>query len=197
MTMPHAPRRPALQTACRSAWVVWTPWACGPAVGGPCWSQSGRPRQARSKLHLLTDAAGLPLAVTVTAANTPDGALLAAMVDDVPALRMPSGRRRKLPAKLHAGKAYDSAPIVERCGTEGSGHASPGTGLSPPSGLAATAGRSSAPCRGWVAGDGCRCGGTGTPGRFRLRVGGLCHRLLQPAVSSHRNDTPPSSYSCC
>jgi hypothetical protein len=61
-----------------------------------------------SKLHLVTDAAGLPLAVTVTAANTPDGALLAAMVDDVPALRTPSGRRRRLPAKLYADKAYDS-----------------------------------------------------------------------------------------
>src|SRR5215218_5787876 len=102
--MPHAPRRPALQTACRSAWVVWTPWACGPAVGdhvGPNPVDRGEPG---SKLHLLTDAAGLPLAVTVTAANTPDGALLAAMVDDVPALRTPAGQRRCRPEKVHGDK---------------------------------------------------------------------------------------------
>jgi IS5 family transposase len=56
----------------------------------------------------VIDATGLPLAVTVTAANTPDRVLLAAMVDDVAAVRMPSGRRRNRPAKLHADKAYDS-----------------------------------------------------------------------------------------
>jgi IS5 family transposase len=48
------------------------------------------------------------LAVAVTAANIPDGVLLAAMVDDVPAVRTPTGQRRKRPAKLHADKAYDS-----------------------------------------------------------------------------------------
>jgi IS5 family transposase len=56
----------------------------------------------------VIDATGLPLAVTVTAANAPDGVLLAAMVDDVAAVRTPSGRRRNRPAKLHADKAYDS-----------------------------------------------------------------------------------------
>jgi Transposase DDE domain len=56
----------------------------------------------------VTDATGLPLAVAVIAANTPDGVLVAAMVDDVPAIRTPSGQRRKRPGKLHADKAYDS-----------------------------------------------------------------------------------------
>jgi hypothetical protein len=37
-----------------------------------------------------------------------DGMLLAAMVDDVPAVRTPSGQRRHRPDKLHADKAYDS-----------------------------------------------------------------------------------------
>jgi transposase len=56
----------------------------------------------------VTDNAGLPLAIAITAANTPDGMLLAAMVDDVPAVRTPSGQRRHRPDKLHADKAYDS-----------------------------------------------------------------------------------------
>jgi hypothetical protein len=37
-----------------------------------------------------------------------DGMLLAAMVNDVPAVRTPSGQRRHRPDKLHADKAYDS-----------------------------------------------------------------------------------------
>jgi hypothetical protein len=64
----------------------------------------------------VTDAAGLPLAVAITAANTPDGALLAAMVDDVAAVRTPSGRRRRLPAKLHADKGVRHEALCDRVG---------------------------------------------------------------------------------
>ena len=30
-----------------------------------------------------------------------------AVLDDIPAIRMPTGRRRRRPAKVHADKAYD------------------------------------------------------------------------------------------
>jgi transposase len=50
----------------------------------------------------------VPLVVLLTAANIPDGVLLEAMVDDLPAIRMPTGRRRRRPGKLHGDKAYDS-----------------------------------------------------------------------------------------
>jgi hypothetical protein len=33
--------------------------------------------------------------------------MLEAVLDDIPPIRMPSGRRRQRPAKLHADKAYD------------------------------------------------------------------------------------------
>ena len=59
-----------------------------------------------SKLHLVTDGQGLPLAAAVTAANTNDSVVLAALLDDVPAARTPSGRRRCRPAKVHADKGY-------------------------------------------------------------------------------------------
>ena len=35
--------------------------------------------------------------------------MFAALLDDVPAVRTPSGRRRNRPAKAHADKAHDSA----------------------------------------------------------------------------------------
>ena len=53
------------------------------------------------------EAGGLPLAVIVSAANANDSTMLEAVLDDIPAIRMPSGRRRRRPAKLHADKAYD------------------------------------------------------------------------------------------
>jgi hypothetical protein len=42
-------------------------------------------------------------------ANIPDVTMLAAMVDDIPPVRTPSGRRRHRPGKLDADKGYDSA----------------------------------------------------------------------------------------
>jgi transposase len=63
-----------------------------------------------SKYHLLIDAAGLPLAVGLSAANTHDSQLLERIVDAVPAVIGPRGRPgrpRRRPAKLHGDKGYD------------------------------------------------------------------------------------------
>jgi IS5 family transposase len=62
-----------------------------------------------SKLHLLCDGSGLPLTAVVTAANVNDTTMFQAVLDDVPPVRTPSGRRRTRPHKIHADKAYDSA----------------------------------------------------------------------------------------
>jgi IS5 family transposase len=61
-----------------------------------------------SKLHLVCDGSGLPLTAVVTAANINDTTMLQSLLDDVPAVRSPSGRRRRRPAKVHADKGYDS-----------------------------------------------------------------------------------------
>jgi transposase len=61
-----------------------------------------------SKLHLICDASGLPLTAVVTAANVNGTTMFQAVVDDVPPVRTPSGRRRTRPGKLHADKGYDS-----------------------------------------------------------------------------------------
>jgi transposase len=61
-----------------------------------------------SKLHLVCDGSGLPLAAVVTAANVTDTTMLAAVIDDVPPVRTPPGRRRTRPDAVHADKGYDS-----------------------------------------------------------------------------------------
>jgi transposase len=61
-----------------------------------------------SKLHLVCEAGGLPLAAAVTAANVADVTMLQAVVDDIPPVRTPSGRRRTRPGMLDADKGYDS-----------------------------------------------------------------------------------------
>jgi transposase len=44
-----------------------------------------------------------------SAANVPDVTMLEAVVDDIPPVRAPSGRRRTRPGELDADKGYDSA----------------------------------------------------------------------------------------
>ena len=108
-----------------SAWCCWT-GSARPAASTLAGSASTRPACARakggapgatpvdrgklgSKLHLAGDnGVGAPLVVLLTAANIPDGVLVEALVDDLPAIRMPSGRRRRRPGKLQGDKAYDS-----------------------------------------------------------------------------------------
>jgi transposase len=61
-----------------------------------------------SKLHLVCEGGGLPLTVVV-AANLADTTMFEALLDDVPPIRTPAGRRRTRPAAVHADKGYDSA----------------------------------------------------------------------------------------
>jgi transposase len=61
-----------------------------------------------TKLHLVCDGDGLPLTAVVTAANVNDTTMFQALVEDIPPIRTPAGRRRTRPAKVHADKSYDS-----------------------------------------------------------------------------------------
>jgi transposase len=47
------------------------------------------------------------LTVVVSAVNANDSTMLEAVLDDIPAIRMPTGRRRRRPGTVHADKAYD------------------------------------------------------------------------------------------
>jgi len=59
----------------------------------------------------VVDRHGTPLAVCLTGANWHDSIVFALLIDAIPAIKRPSGQRRRRPAKLHADKAYD----IPRC----------------------------------------------------------------------------------
>ncbi|MGJ7418532.1 IS5 family transposase [Streptomyces cinereoruber] len=62
-----------------------------------------------SKLHVLSEAQCIPLAVAVSGANTHDSQAMKALVRAIPAVRSRLGPRRRRPGKLRADKAYFSA----------------------------------------------------------------------------------------
>ena len=59
----------------------------------------------------MGDRGGLPLASLLTGANRHDSVIFEELLDAVPPIRQPNGRRRKRPGTLHADKAYD----IPRC----------------------------------------------------------------------------------
>jgi hypothetical protein len=104
-----------------------------------------------SKIQLACEGSGLPLTAVVTAANISDVTMLAAVLDDVPAVLTPIGRRRTRPGKLDADKGYDSAgnrAWLRRRGIVGSGCGLLGVGSSRRSGWGGIAGEWSGRCRG-------------------------------------------------
>jgi IS5 family transposase len=60
-----------------------------------------------SKLHLAGDTNGIPLAVLLTDANPHDSTLFETLLDELPAVRTPTGQRRSRSGKVHADKGYD------------------------------------------------------------------------------------------
>jgi transposase len=82
------------------------PYSCafGGLLTGP--SPVDRARTG-SKHHLLTDAGGLPLAVTLTGGNRHDVTQLLALLDGVKPISGRVGRPRKRPDTLLADRGYD------------------------------------------------------------------------------------------
>ncbi|WP_372501221.1 IS5 family transposase [Streptomyces meridianus] len=62
-----------------------------------------------SKVHVLSDAQGLPLALGVSGANVHDSQALLPLILGIPAIRSRRGPRRRRPGRLRADKAYYSA----------------------------------------------------------------------------------------
>jgi transposase len=67
-------------------------------------------RKLGTKHHIVTDAQGLPLAVTITGSNVPDVKQMLHAVDSIPDVRGKVGHPRKRPDELYADRAYDSEP---------------------------------------------------------------------------------------
>ena len=81
--------------------------ACGRSKGDLTGANPTDRGKAGSKLHLAGKRGGLPLALILSAANANDSTMLEAVLEDIPAIRMPTGHRRRRPGKVHADKAYD------------------------------------------------------------------------------------------
>jgi transposase len=67
-------------------------------------------RKLGSKHHVLTDANGIPLNVTLTGANRHDVTQLLPLVDGVPPVAGRVGHPQRRPQSLYADRAYDSKP---------------------------------------------------------------------------------------
>jgi transposase len=85
------------------------------SVRAPCGGDKTGPnptdrRKLGSKHHLLTDAQGIPLAMTLTGANRHDVTQLLPLLDKVPHVKGKRGAPRCRPKQLQGDRAYDSEP---------------------------------------------------------------------------------------
>jgi len=64
-----------------------------------------------SKHHVLTDAQGIPLSTTVTAANVPDVTQVFQVLTNMPPVGGKPGPKRQKPERLQGDRGYDSEPV--------------------------------------------------------------------------------------
>lgn len=76
----------------------------GGACVGPNPTDRGKPG---TKRHVVVERGGLPLAKLLTGANQHDSVVFDELLDAIPPIKTPAGRRRKRPDKLHSDKGYD------------------------------------------------------------------------------------------
>jgi transposase len=76
-------------------------------------------RKAGSKHHVLTDAHGIPLVATLTAAHRHDVTQLLPLVDAMPTLRGRPGRPLRKPRLVQGDRGYDSQPHRDQLAQRG------------------------------------------------------------------------------
>ncbi|MGQ5651501.1 IS5 family transposase [Streptomyces sp. EKR5.2] len=88
----------------------------GAVIDSPCQGSPARPKSGPSpvdrgrpgsKHHIVTDAQGIPLAVSLTGGNRNDVTQLVPLLDKIPAVAGTVGRPRRRPDALLADRAYD------------------------------------------------------------------------------------------
>jgi hypothetical protein len=67
------------------------------------------------KRHVVSDRNGVPLSVTLTAANVHDSTVFEELVDGIEPIKRPRGRPRKRPKKLHAYPKPTTTKSAEGC----------------------------------------------------------------------------------
>lgn len=85
----------------------------------PSTSDEGRPKtgpspvdraKTGSKHHVITDGAGIPLAILLTGGNRHDVTQLLNLLDAIPPVHGKRGRPKRRPTAVYADRAYDSNP---------------------------------------------------------------------------------------
>jgi transposase len=84
---------------------------CGGEDTGPNPTDRGK---SGSKHHVLTDARGIPLAATVTAANVNEVTQVFEVLTGMPAVGGKPGPKRHKPKRLQGDRGYDSEPVRRR-----------------------------------------------------------------------------------
>ena len=179
-------RRCRWTNSVRPAGSTWTgsastPSACGRSRGDLTGANPVDRGKQGCKLHAAGERGGLPLSVVLSAANANDSTTFEAVLDDIPAIRIPTGRRRCRPGKAHGDKPMTIAAAGRISVGVASARGSPAAGSSRRIGLAVTAGRSSAPARGLEAGGGCGFVMSETPNASTL----WCCWPAQSSASTH------------
>jgi hypothetical protein len=127
------------------------------------------------KIHLVTDARGLPLVARCEPANRHDSVWFEGLIDAIPPTRTPSGQRRRRPGTVHADKGHDRPRCHRPCAPGGSGIASPGWVSTPRIGWVRTGGWS---IRAWRCSSGCGGWRFAFQAFVTLACCLICHRRL-------------------
>jgi Transposase DDE domain len=98
---------PARELGCGSPATCWRRLA-GRAAAGVSTSSTSRCSTGSASAASWTGRGGLPLTAVVTGANVTDTTMFEVVVDDIPPIRTPAGRRRTRPGTVHADTGYDS-----------------------------------------------------------------------------------------
>jgi hypothetical protein len=108
-----------------------------------------------SKHHLICDAGGIPLAVSLTGGNRNDITQLIPLVDAIPPIRGRRGRPRRRPRELFADRGYDHDVYRRQLRARGITPRIARRGVAHGSGLGRTAGWSSVASLGCTPSSGC------------------------------------------
>jgi transposase len=149
--------------------------------GGPCGRKSGRSWQAWEQAPPGLRRERLPLTPVVTAANAGDTIMFQALLDDVPAVLTPSGRRRTRPTRSPVTRRTTARPTAPTCVAAGSSRGSPGVGSTPQRARASSLEGGTVAVLVELLAAPAGALGPGLGAVVRVRAGGLCGRVSQQA----------------
>jgi transposase len=164
--------------------------ACAPSAGDHVGANPVDRGKPGSKLQLVCDGGGLPLAAVVTAANVNDTTVFQAVMDDVPPIRTPAGRRRTRPGKAprRQGVRQPSQPCLPAAAWDQGADRAASDRVVDPAWAPPVEGRAITVVAELLA----AAAGAVGPGLgkvVRLPAGGLRGGVLQPALTVRRSDT--------